>query len=92
VLALVSVGLGLGQLGFFRWLENQVPHGTAVAIEGGVFLIYAGLVILLLWRLQHHKRAGAPRCPQCGRPLLGVSERIAAATGRCDACGGQVVA
>lgn len=92
LLALVSVGLGLAQLVFIRWVEAHFTHQMAVAIEGGVFLVYAALVILLLWRLQRHKRAGAPRCPQCGRALQGLSERVAAATGRCDSCGGQVLA
>lgn len=92
LLAFVSVVLGIGQLGLLRWLESRFPHRTAVAIEGVVFLLYLGLVLFLLWRLQHHKRVGAPRCPQCDRPLQGDAERIAAATGRCDACGGQVVA
>ena len=92
LLALVSVALGFGQLGLLRWLESRFPHRTAVAIGGTVFLLYLGLVLFLLWRLQHHKRVGAPRCPQCGRALQGVAERIAGATGRCDACGGQVVA
>lgn len=92
VLAIVSVGMGLGQLGLMSWIEGRFPRGTAVAIEGAVFLSYAGLVLWLLWRLQHHKHVGAPRCPHCATALEGASERMAAATGRCDFCGGQVVA
>ncbi len=54
--------------------------------------VYAALVLWLLVRLIRHQREGAPRCPACGRPLVGLSERVAAATGQCDSCGGQVLA
>ncbi len=92
LLALVSVGLGLAQLAIIRWVDARFTRQTAVAIEGAIFVIYAALVIWLLWRLQRHKRAGAPRCPQCGMALQGLSERVAVATGKCDSCGGQVLA
>jgi hypothetical protein len=36
-------------------------------------------------------RALRPICLVCGMLLQGLSERVAAATGRCDSCGGQVV-
>ena len=91
LLAAVSVGLGLGQLGVIAWAEAHFPHRTAVAIEGGIFLVYMALVIWMLFRMQRHKRLGAPHCPQCGKALMGVSESVAAATGKCDACGGLVI-
>jgi len=90
-LALVSIGLGLGQLAFIRWAEASLARQTAVALEGALFLLYAALVLWLLWRLQLHKRIGAPQCPRCGAALQGLSERIATATGRCDRCGAQVL-
>jgi hypothetical protein len=91
LLAVVSIGLGVGQLLFIRWIEMRLPRKPAVTLEGAVFLAYAALVCWLLWRRQRHLRAVRLRCPQCGRPLEGLSERVAAATGRCDACGGQVL-
>jgi predicted RNA-binding Zn-ribbon protein involved in translation (DUF1610 family) len=57
-----------------------------------VFLIYVATVAWLIWRLDRVSRAVLPHCPQCGVTLSGDSLRIAAATGRCDACGGQVIA
>jgi predicted RNA-binding Zn-ribbon protein involved in translation (DUF1610 family) len=45
----------------------------------------------LLWRLETRRRAVRPKCPRCGVPLDGLSERVASATGRCDACGGQII-
>jgi hypothetical protein len=90
-LAMVSVGLGLAQLAAIRFLESRFPRKIAVSIEGGIFLAYMALVGWLFWRLQHGARAASPVCPQCGVPLRGMSERVAAATGRCDSCGGQVI-
>jgi hypothetical protein len=91
VLAAVAVGLGIGQLALMRWLQGHVPHGTAVAIEGAVFLGYSAAVLWLLLRRQAALGAAYPACPACGARLKGMSERVASATGRCDACGGQVL-
>jgi predicted RNA-binding Zn-ribbon protein involved in translation (DUF1610 family) len=91
LLAVVSVGLGVAQLLLIRWLDTQLPHKPRVAIEGAVFLAYMALVCWLIWRLQVRLRAASVTCPQCGVRLQGMSERVAAATGRCDACGGQVL-
>lgn len=83
--------MGLGQLGLIRWLESRFPRSTALPIEAGIFVLYIILVLLAIHRLQRHRRGTAPRCPQCGRPLTEDSLRIAAATGKCDTCGGQVL-
>ena len=91
MLAVVSVGLGVAQLVFIRWIETQLEHKPAVAIIGAVFLAYVALVCWLSWRMQRRLRAARLTCPQCGVHLQGLSERVAAATGRCDSCGGQVL-
>jgi predicted RNA-binding Zn-ribbon protein involved in translation (DUF1610 family) len=91
VLVPVSVGLGIGQLVFLRWAEGRLEPETVTAIAGVAFLIYMGLVIWLIWRMDRRVRAVRPSCPQCGKRLQGLSERVAGATGRCDACGGQVI-
>lgn len=91
VLAVISVTLGLAQLGFIKWADANLPRRTAVPWEGGFFLAYAALVGGLIWRMQRRRRAGSPPCPQCGAPLTGMSERVATATGRCDRCGGLVI-
>lgn len=90
-LAAVSVGLGLGQLGFMRWAERTLAHGTALAIEGIVFVVYLALVAWLLWRRQRHQDAAAFRCPGCGARLDDLSLRIATATAHCDRCGARVL-
>ncbi|HZN99246.1 MAG TPA: hypothetical protein VFB61_16050 [Gemmatimonadales bacterium] len=92
VLVLVSVGLGLGQLLFIAWADSNLERRTAVPLEGLIFLVYMGLVGWRGWRLQQQLRAARPVCPHCGASLSEMSERIAVATGKCDACGGQVVA
>jgi hypothetical protein len=91
-LALVSVGLGVAQWAGFRWVDARFEHARATAIEGGVFLAYLAVVAGLLWRMQRRLRFARPTCPRCGVVLKDLSERVAVATGRCDACGGQVVA
>lgn len=91
VLVPVSVGLGVAQLVFLRWAEGRFDRETVTAIAGIAFLVYMGLVVWLVWRMDRRVRAVRPACPQCGKLLHGLSERIAAATGRCDTCGGQVI-
>ena len=91
LLAIVSVGLGVVQLIFIRWIEKKLAHGPAVALEGALFLAYAALIGWLLWQMRRTLHAARLECPQCGALLQGMSERVAAATGRCDSCGGQVV-
>ena len=91
ILAIVSVGLGVAQLVFVRWADVHLEKNTGTPIAGIVFLVYMALVGWLLWRMQRRTKAVRPKCPQCGRAFEGLSERVAAATGRCDACGGQVI-
>lgn len=91
LLAVVSVGLGVVQLLLIRWFEGQLERRSAVAIEGALFLAYIALVGWLVWRMQRELRAARPTCPDCGVVLQGLSDRVAAATGKCDSCGGQVV-
>lgn len=92
VLVLVSVGLGVAQLLFIAWADSHLDRRTAVPLEGALFLVYMALVGWLGWRLQYRLKAARPVCSHCGARLGEMSERIAVATGRCDACGGQIVA
>jgi hypothetical protein len=92
LLATVSVVLGLAQLAFLTWAEVKLPRGLVTAVAGGIFLAYMALIGLLVWRMHHRIRTARPVCPQCGVQLTAISERVAAATGRCDTCGGQIIA
>jgi hypothetical protein len=87
----VAVGGGVAQLVFLRWAEGHLDRDTVTAIAGIAFLVYMALVIWLIWRMDRRVRAVRPACPQCGKRLHGLTERVAGATGRCDACGGQVI-
>jgi predicted RNA-binding Zn-ribbon protein involved in translation (DUF1610 family) len=91
VLAAVSVGLGTAQVIFIRWIETRLAHGRAVVFEGVAFAGYLALVGWLLWRMQRRLRAARIRCPHCGVLLRDMSESVAAATGKCDSCGGQIL-
>jgi hypothetical protein len=91
LLAFVAVPLGIGQLVMIRLLEARLERSRAVAIEGAVFLAYMALVGALLWRMLRRLRVSLLSCPQCGVKLRGMSESVAAATGQCDSCGGQVI-
>ena len=90
-LALVSVGLGLAQLVLIRWAGANLARAPRLWLEGGVFLAYMALVLGLIGRMLARFRDERIRCPSCRARLEAMSERIAAATGRCDTCGGQVV-
>ncbi|MBM4168621.1 MAG: hypothetical protein FJ215_05635 [Ignavibacteria bacterium] len=91
ILAVVSVALGVFQLIFLRWADAHLERGLKLSIALPAFVIYITVVGVLLWRMERRKRSLAPICPQCGAKLIGLSERVAAATGKCDSCGGIVV-
>jgi len=91
LLVVVSVGLGLAQLAFLKCADAHLEHRREIAIAGPACLAYLALVGALLWRLERGRRKVRPRCPQCGRRLEGLSERVASATGRCDSCGDRVI-
>jgi len=91
LLAVVSVLLGVAQLLFLRWADLHLERSPKLILAGVAFLAYAFLVSWLLGRMVCRRGAARPRCPQCGIRLGDESARIAAATGRCDACGGQVI-
>ena len=90
-LAAVSVLLGLAQIAFLRWADAHLRHKLEISIAGPAFLLYLVLVGVLLWRYERKRHDAFPKCPQCGIALTDMSARIAMATGRCDACGGQVL-
>lgn len=92
LLAAVSVGGGFVQLLFIRWADARLPRPPRVAIEGALFLVYIAGVGALLWRMQRRVRALRPVCPHCRVRMEGLADRVAGATGRCDRCGGQVIA
>ena len=90
-LAFLSVVLGFAQLLFLRWADQHMARGPRMAAAGAAFLMYVALIAWLFFRMQRAVRIACPRCPQCGVALKDMSERVAVATGRCDACGGQVI-
>jgi len=91
-LLLVSVGGGIAQLIFLRWADAHMAKDAELKIAGPAFLIYIALVAIVMLRFVRTKMRARMTCPQCGAPLDDNSVRIAAATGRCDRCGGQVIA
>lgn len=91
VLAVVSVGLGVAQLVFLRWADVHLERDLKIGIALPAFLAYIAVVGWLLWRFERRRREVRPKCPRCGAVLENLSQRIATATGRCDACGGQVL-
>jgi hypothetical protein len=91
VLALISVLGGLAQLAFLRWAETYLARGPRLAIAGTAFVIYMLVVVLLLVRMRRRIRQALPVCGSCGARLDDNSLRIAAATGRCDTCGGAII-
>jgi len=91
ILAAFSVVVAVIQLIFLRWADAHLERGSKLAIALPVFVVYIIVVGVLLWQMEWRKRSAAPACPQCGISLMGLSERVAAATGKCDSWGGVVV-
>ena len=91
LLAIVSVVLGLALLALVRWEHAHIGGTLGASVSATAFLLYLGLLGMLLWRTKRRLRAIRPKCPQCGVTLKGFSERIAVATGRCDSCGARVI-
>jgi len=92
LLAVVSVALGVAQLVFLRWADVHLDRSTKLTIELPAFVTYLAVVGGLLWRFVTRVKAARPKCPKCGAPLSELSERVVVATGRCDSCGGQILA
>jgi hypothetical protein len=89
-LAAVSVPLGLAQLVMIPWLDARMTGPARLWIEGGVFVLYMVVVMVLIWHVVREDAAAAVRCAGCGHRLDETSTRIAMASGRCDACGASL--
>lgn len=92
VLAIVAVGLGVGQLVLFRLVDSRITPAKKIPFELSLFLAYIALVGYLLWRMNRVMKAEAIRCPQCRKELKAGADDVAGATGKCTFCGGQVIA
>jgi hypothetical protein len=90
-LAIVAVLGGVFQLVFIRWADRSLDAGLRLWLEGGVFVLYIVVIVILLRRLLVSQRDGAIRCPACGARLERSSLAVASATGRCEKCGGAVI-
>lgn len=91
VLAFISVVLGIAQLALIWWADRALSPETRRPLAGALFVVYMIIVVTLVVRLDRAGRAARIRCPACGQSLGSASERVAAATGRCDSCGGEVI-
>ena len=87
-----SVPFGFIQLAVGKWMDRDLDRATRTPIALGMFVVYMIVVGILLWRYLGVANRLSPVCPACGSALKDMSERVASATGRCDKCGGQVIA
>src|SRR5262245_19539017 len=92
LVAVVSVALGVAQIIFLRWGDAHLSHDAELRVAVPAFFLYLAIVGVLLWIYMRQRTKAAPPCPGCGARLRDASLRIASATGRCDECGGQVIA
>ena len=92
ILAAFAVPGGLLQLVFGRWADAHFDKATRTTITLTIFLLYMAGVAVLMWRYVTLVNAVRPKCPQCGVVFKDMSEQVASATGRCEKCGGQVIA
>ena len=90
--AVTSIVLGLVSLGFLQWMDTVLSDTRRVAVSLVTFALFIGIVGWLLVRMKRTARKVAVVCPQCDEPLQGDAMRIASATGKCEKCGGTVIA
>ena len=83
---------GFIQIAIGKWMDRNLDRATRTPIALGMFAFYMIVVGFLLWRYVGAQKKYCPACPACGAALKDMSERVASATGRCDKCGGQVIA
>lgn len=62
----------------------QVLYGLAF------FGFLLGCIPLLAWITKRQQKQFGMICPNCGKPLVGVSSQIVVATGNCGRCGERV--
>jgi hypothetical protein len=86
--AIVAVALGVGQLLFIRAVEGRLAKAKALPFEVALFLAYVVVVGFLVWQRDRQVANARPRCPQCKRTLNSATD---VTTGRCSACGAQVI-
>lgn len=91
IVAVVSVSLGLASLGFLKWIDTVFSDTQRIAVSLVTLALFLGIVGWLLVRMKRTARQVAVPCPQCSKPLYGDAERITAATGKCEECGGVVI-
>jgi len=90
--AIVAVTLGVGQLLFIRAVEGRLAKDKALPFEVALFLAYIVVIGFLVWQLDRQVTSARPRCPQCRQSFKGVSDGVAMTSGKCSACGAQVIA
>ena len=91
ILALFAVPVGILQVPLLHILENNFGAGLGKHMSLVIFLIYFGIVVMMIVQMNKAIRQAAPACGACGAPLRGVAERVAIAAGKCDRCGAQVI-
>lgn len=75
-----------------RRLDRGGFDATAMGVLSVSYMIIAVFMFYVLSPLrQKHLRKLQAECPACGRLLLGKRANAVIATGRCPACGNQVV-
>lgn len=75
-----------------RRLDAVGFDATSVAVVSASYTVIAVLMFYVLSPMrQRHLRKLQAGCPTCGRLLLGKHANSVIATGRCPACGNQVV-
>jgi hypothetical protein len=76
-------------------IRRSDGHGfdaTCVAVVLGSYTVIAALMFYILLPMrQRHLRRMQAGCPACGKLLIGQHSHKVLATGRCPACGSQVL-
>lgn len=86
---------------FFGVIFGNLPLGrkmddpsTPVVVKAIYMMVFFGIIFgnipLMIWFSRRQSRVFGLGCPNCGKPLTGVTGQVAVATGKCGLCGSWV--
>jgi hypothetical protein len=91
--AVIWVVMFFGPVGFMAWLEpnrGELPPHVWLVLNVCAFAVMAAAWSFILIRTSRLTKRFGLQCPECKKPLFGMSS-VVIASGRCGHCGGRVL-
>ena len=88
----ILFGFLLANIPLSRIMDTEQPSMWIQILYGIIFFCFPiGYLVSVFWFLRRQQRTFGLQCPNCNKPLIGVTGQIAVATGACGHCGKTVV-